>query len=55
MLPYLEKDIFDLVYDAKPLQNIFLAVRGELNQDLLAVLSPAVIIEGQAPKVTQAK
>ena len=35
MLPHLEKDIADLVCNAKPLQDIFLAIKGELNQDLL--------------------
>ena len=46
MLPYLEKDIADLVCDAKPLQDIFLAIREELNQDLFVVLLPAAFIEG---------
>jgi hypothetical protein len=55
MLPYLEKDIADLICNAKPLQDIFLAIKGELSQDLLTVLSPAAFIEGQAPKVIQAK
>lgn len=55
MLPHLEKDIADLVCNAKPLQDIFLAIKGELNQDLLAILSPTTFIEGQAPKVIRAK
>jgi hypothetical protein len=55
MLPYLERDIADLVCNARPLLDIFLAIKGELNQDLLAVLSPVAFIEGQAPKVIQAK
>ena len=49
------KDIADLVYNAKPLQDIFLAIKGEPSQDLLIVLSPATFIEGQAPKVIWAK
>jgi hypothetical protein len=55
MLPYLERDIADLVCNARPLLDIFQAIKGELNHDLLAVLSPLVFIEGQAPKVIQAK
>jgi hypothetical protein len=31
MLPYLERDIADLVYDARPLLDIFVTIRGELN------------------------
>ena len=46
MLPYLEKDIADLVCNAKPLQDIFLDIKEELNQDLLAALSHAAFIEG---------
>jgi DUF971 family protein len=30
-------------------------MRGELNQDLLAVLSPSAFIDGQAHKVIQAR
>ena len=55
MLPHLERDIADLVYNARPLLDIFLAIKGELNQDLLVVLTPIAFIEGQAPKVIQAK
>ena len=55
MLPHLERDIADLVCNVRPLLDIFLAIKGELNQDLLAVLSPIALIEGQAPKVIQAK
>jgi hypothetical protein len=55
MLPHLERDIADLVCNAKPLLDIFLTARGELNQDLLAVLSLAAFIEGQAHKVIQAR
>ena len=55
MLPYLERDIVDLVCNARPLLDMFLTVRGELNQDLLTVLSPAAFIEDQAHKVIQAR
>jgi hypothetical protein len=55
MLPYLERDITDLVCSARPLLDIFLTVRGELNQDLLTVLSPTTFIEGQAHKEIQAR
>ena len=55
MLPHLERDIADLVYNARLLLDIFLAIKGELNQDLVAVLTPIAFIEGQAPKVIQAK
>ena len=55
MLPYLKRDIADLVCNSRPLLDIFLAIIGELNQDLLTVLSPVAFIEGQAPKVIQAK
>ena len=55
MLPHLERDIADLVYNARPLLDIFLAIKGELNQDLLVVLTHVAFIEGQAPKVIQAK
>lgn len=48
MLPHLEKDIADLVCNAKLLHDIFLAIREELSQDLLAILSPAAFIEGHA-------
>jgi hypothetical protein len=47
MLPYLGRDITDL--------DIFLTIKGELNQDFLVVLSPIAFIKGQAYKVTQAK
>jgi hypothetical protein len=47
MLPYLGRDITDL--------DIFLTIKGELNQDFLIVLSPIAFIKGQAYKVTQAK
>ena len=43
MLPHLERDITDLVCNARPLLDMFLTVRGELNQDLLTVLSPAAL------------
>lgn len=46
MLPHLEKDIANLVCNAKPLQDIFSAIKEELSQDLLTVLSPAVFIQG---------
>jgi energy-converting hydrogenase A subunit M len=39
----------------RPLLDIFLAIKGELNQDLLAVLPHVAFIEGLAPKVIQAK
>lgn len=55
MLPYLEKDIADLVCNARPLLDIFLSIREELNQGLLAVLSLAAFIESQAHKVILAK
>jgi len=55
MLPHLERDITDLVYNARPLLDILLAIKGELNQDLLTVLTHVAFIEGQAPKVIQAK
>ena len=55
MLPHLEKDIADLVCNATPLYDIFLAIREELSQDLLTVLSPAAFIEGHAPRVIRAK
>ena len=55
MLPYLQRDKADLVQDARPLNDFFLTIRGELNQDLLDVLSPAAFIEGHAPKVIRAK
>jgi hypothetical protein len=55
MLPYLERDIADLVYNARPLLDIFLTIKGELNQDLLIVLYPAAFIESQAHKVIQAR
>ena len=54
MLPYLKRDIADLVCNSRPLLDIFLAIIGELNQDL-TVLSPVAFIEGQAPKVIQAQ
>lgn len=50
MLPHLEKDIADLVWNAKPFHDIFLAIREELGQNLLEVLSPAAFIEGYAPR-----
>jgi len=55
MLPYLERDIADLVSNARPLLDIFLAIKGELSPDLLVVLTPVAFIEGQAPKVIQTK
>jgi len=55
MLPHLERDITDLVCNARPLLDVFLAIKGELNQDLIVVLTPVAFIEGQAPKVIQAK
>ena len=55
MLPYLERDIANLVCNARLLLDIFLTIKGELNQDLLAILTPIAFIEGQAPKVIQAK
>ena len=55
MLSHLERDITDLVCNARPLLDIFLAIKGELNQDLLAILTHVAFIEGQAPKVIQAK
>ena len=55
MLPHLERDIANLVCCARPLLDMFLAIKGELNQDLLTVLTPIAFIEGQAPKVIQAK
>ena len=55
MLPNLERDITDLVCNERPLLDIFRAIKGELNQDLLSVLTPIAFIEGQAPKVIQAK
>ena len=51
LLPYLEKDIANLVCNARPLHDIFLAIRGELNQDLLDALSPAAFIEGYLSRV----
>lgn len=55
MLPHLEKDIADLLYNAKPLYDIFLAIREELSQDLLVILSPVAFIEGHDPRVIRAK
>ena len=55
MPPYLERYIADLVCNARPLLDIFLAIKGELSQDLLVVLTPVAFIEGQAPKVIQTK
>lgn len=55
MLPYLKRDKADLVQDARPLNDFFLAIRGEFNQDLLDVLLPTAFIEGHAPKVIRAK
>jgi hypothetical protein len=51
MLPHLEKDIAHLACNAKPLHDIFLAIKGELSQDLLDVLSPTAFVEDYAPKV----
>ena len=53
MLPYLQRDKADLVQDARPLNDFFLAIRGELNQDLLDVLSHVAFIEGHAPKALE--
>jgi hypothetical protein len=50
MLPYLEKDIVDLVRNAKPLLDIFLAINGELNQDLLVILSPLLLLKARPPR-----
>ena len=55
MLPHLQKDVANLLQNATPLYDLFLAVRGELSQDLLDVLSPAAFIEGFAPRVIRAK
>ena len=55
MLPHLEKDIADLACNAKPLYDIFLAIREELSQDLLVVLSPTAFIKGHDPRVIRAK
>jgi len=49
------RDQLQSICDAKSLQDTFLAIRGELSQNLLAVLSPATFIEGHAPKVIQAR
>ena len=53
MLPYLQRDKADLVQDARPLNDFFLTIRGELNQDLLDVLSHVAFIEGHAPKALE--
>ena len=55
MLPHLEKGIANLACNAKPLYDIFLAIREELSQDLLVVLSPTAFIKGHAPRVIIAK
>jgi hypothetical protein len=55
MLPCLERDIANLVHDARPLLDIFVTAIGEMNQDLLAILSLAAFIESQAHKVIQAR
>ena len=54
-LPYLEKDIVDLVCNATPLYDVFSVIREELSQDLLTVLSPTAFIKGHAPRVIIAK
>jgi hypothetical protein len=48
-------DVPRVVQDARPLNDLFLAIREELNLDLLDVLSPAAFIEGRAHKVIRAK
>lgn len=55
MLPHLEQDIADLVHNAGPIRDIFLAIRGELGQELLDSLSPAAFIDGHQSRVTGAK
>ena len=55
MLPYLEKDIANLVSNAQPLHDLFVAIAGGLSQYLLYVLSPTSFIEGYAPRVIKAR
>lgn len=55
MVPHLEKNIADLVEDANPIREIFLAIKNELSPELLEVLLPASYIEGQASKLKKAQ
>ena len=55
ILPYLEQDIADLVQNAEPIRNAFLAIKGELNEELFDALSPVAYIEGHVSKIIRAR
>lgn len=55
MLPFLEKNIQELVQNADPIRSIFLVVKSQLSLELFAALSPATFIEGHEFKVAEAR
>jgi len=55
ILPYVEQDIADLVQNAEPIRNAFLAIKGELNEELFDALSPVAYIEGHVSKIIRAR
>ena len=52
--PLLEQNIADLVQDAEPIRKIFMAIKDQLQPNLLEALNQAANIKDHAPKVKKA-